>query len=410
MIRNKTVVGNNTHTQMDFENLAELYKEELLQNVLPFWLSHSQDAEFGGYFTCLDREGKVYDTDKFVWLQGRQVWMFAMLYNKVEKKQEWLDCAIQGAEFLRQYGHDGDYNWYFSLTREGRPLVEPYNIFSYTFATMAFGQLGLATGNKEYEEIARTTFLKILSKTANPKGKWNKAIPGTRDLKGFALPMILCNLTLEIEHLLDENYLLETMETCIHEVMDVFYREELGLVVENVELDGQLSDSFEGRLVNPGHSIEAMWFMMDLGVRLKKPELVEKATNIALKMVEYGWDKEYGGIFYFLDRKGYPPQQLEWDQKLWWVHVETLITMLKGYRLTGSLECLEWFEKIHEYTWTHFKDREYPEWFGYLNRQGEVLLNLKGGKWKGCFHVPRGLYQCWKVLEEMGEGGAAGQW
>ncbi len=395
---------------MDFENLAELYKEELLQNVLPFWLSHSQDAEFGGYFTCLDREGKVYDTDKFVWLQGRQVWMFAMLYNKVEKKQEWLDCAIQGAEFLRQYGHDGDYNWYFSLTREGRPLVEPYNIFSYTFATMAFGQLGLATGNKEYEEIARTTFLKILSKTANPKGKWNKAIPGTRDLKGFALPMILCNLTLEIEHLLDENYLLETMETCIHEVMDVFYREELGLVVENVELDGQLSDSFEGRLVNPGHSIEAMWFMMDLGVRLKKPELVEKATNIALKMVEYGWDKEYGGIFYFLDRKGYPPQQLEWDQKLWWVHVETLITMLKGYRLTGSLECLEWFEKIHEYTWTHFKDREYPEWFGYLNRQGEVLLNLKGGKWKGCFHVPRGLYQCWKVLEEMGEGGAAGQW
>lgn len=409
MIRNETVVGNNTHTQMDFENLAELYKEELLQNVLPFWLSHSQDAEFGGYFTCLDREGKVYDTDKFVWLQGRQVWMFAMLYNKVEKKQEWLDCAIQGAEFLRQYGHDGDYNWYFSLTREGRPLVEPYNIFSYTFATMAFGQLGLATGNKEYEEIARTTFLKILSKTANPKGKWNKAIPGTRDLKGFALPMILCNLTLEIEHLLDENYLLETMETCIHEVMDVFYREELGLVVENVELDGQLSDSFEGRLVNPGHSIEAMWFMMDLGVRLKKPELVEKATNIALKMVEYGWDKEYGGIFYFLDRKGYPPQQLEWDQKLWWVHVETLITMLKGYRLTGSLECLEWFEKIHEYTWTHFKDREYPEWFGYLNRQGEVLLNLKGGKWKGCFHVPRGLYQCWKVLEEMGEGGAAGQ-
>lgn len=409
MIRNETVVGNNTHTQMDFENLAELYKEELLQNVLPFWLSHSQDAEFGGYFTCLDREGKVYDTDKFVWLQGRQVWMFAMLYNKVEKKQEWLDCAIQGAEFLRQYGHDGDYNWYFSLTREGRPLVEPYNIFSYTFATMAFGQLGLATGNKEYEEIARTTFLKILSKTANPKGKWNKAIPGTRDLKGFALPMILCNLTLEIEHLLDENYLLETMETCIHEVMDVFYREELGLVVENVELDGQLSDSFEGRLVNPGHSIEAMWFMMDLGVRLKKPELVEKATNIALKMVEYGWDKEYGGIFYFLDRKGYPPQQLEWDQKLWWVHVETLITMLKGYRLTGSPECLEWFEKIHEYTWTHFKDREYPEWFGYLNRQGEVLLNLKGGKWKGCFHVPRGLYQCWKVLEEMGEGGAAGQ-
>ena len=306
-----------------------------------------------------------------------------------------------GAEFLKNNGHDGDYNWYFSLTREGRPLIEPYNIFSYTFATMAFGQLSLATGNKEYEHIALTTFNKILSKVENPKGKWNKAVPGTRDLKGFALPMILCNLTLEIEHLLDEDFLVRTMEVCIHEVMDVFYRPELGIVVENVELNGDLSDSFDGRLVNPGHSIEAMWFMMDLGVRLNRPKLINKAAEIALKMVEYGWDEKYGGIFYFLDRKGNPPQQLEWDQKLWWVHIETLITMLKGYQLTGSPKCLEWFEKVHEYTWLHFKDNEHPEWFGYLNRQGEVLLNLKGGKWKGCFHVPRGLYQCWKVLEKL---------
>jgi N-acylglucosamine 2-epimerase len=386
---------------MDFKELAEQYKGELLNNVLPFWLENSQDKEFGGYFSCLDQTGKVFDTDKFIWLQGREVWMFAMLYNKVEKRQEWLDCAIQGGEFLKKYGHDGDYNWYFSVTQEGEPLVEPYNIFSYTFASMAFGQLGLATGNKEYEQIAKITFEKILSKVDNPKGKWTKAHPGTRDLKNFALPMILCNLALEIEHLLDKDFLAKTIETCIHEVIDVFYRPELGIVIENVTLDGELSDSFDGRLVNPGHAIEAMWFIMDLGERLQRPELIKKATDIALKMVEYGWDETYGGIFYFMDRKGYPTQQLEWDQKLWWVHVETLITLIKGYQLTGSKECLHWFEKVHEYTWSHFKDTEHPEWFGYLNRQGEVLLSLKGGKWKGCFHVPRGMYQCWQVLEKI---------
>ncbi|SQA93606.1 AGE family epimerase/isomerase [Capnocytophaga ochracea] len=384
---------------MDFKQLEKQYRDELLQNVIPFWLEKSQDKEYGGYFTCLDRQGNVFDTDKFIWLQGREVWLFAMLYNRVEKRQEWLDCAIQGAEFLKKYGHDGNLNWYFSLDRQGNPLVEPYNIFSYTFATMAFGQLSIATGNQEYADIAKRTFDIILSKQDNPKGKWNKAYPGTRSLKNFALPMILCNLALEIEPLLEEAFIEKTMDTCIHEVMDVFLRPELGgIVVENVNADGSLSDTFEGRQLTPGHAIEAMWFIMDLGKRLNRPELIEKAVQTTLKMIDHGWDKQYGGIYYFMDRKGCPPQQLEWDQKLWWVHIETLISLIKGYQLTGNKECLQWFEKVHHYTWEHFKDPKHREWWGYLNRQGEVLLDLKGGKWKGCFHVPRGLYQVWKTI------------
>ncbi len=386
---------------MDFKQLAAQYKSELLDKVVPFWLEKSQDLEHGGYFTCLERDGEVYDTDKFVWLQGREVWMFATLYNKVEKRQEWLDCAIQGAEFLKKHGHDGNLNWYFALDREGNPLVEPYNIFSYTFAVIAFGQLSIATGNKEYADIAKRTFDIVLSKVDNPKGKWNKAAPGARALKSFALPMILCNVALEIEPLLDADFMQQTIDTCIHEVMDVFYRPELGLIVEHLSTDGELVDCFDGRLLNPGHAIEAMWFVMDLGKRLGRQDLIEKAVTIALNEAEYGWDKEHGGIFYFMDRLGRPCQQLEWDQKLWWVHIETLITMLKGYQLTGNAQCVEWFERVHNYVWTHFTDKEYAEWFGYLNRQGEVLLSLKGGKWKGCFHVPRGLFQCWQILEDL---------
>lgn len=387
---------------MDFNKLAEQYKTELLDQVLPFWLNHSQDREYGGYFTCLDREGTVYDTDKFIWLQARQVWMFSMLYNKVEKRQEWLDCALQGAEFLKKRGHDGQFNWYFALDRQGNPLVQPYNIFSYTFATIAFGQLSQATGNDEYAGIAKETFNAVLSRMDEPKGKWSKAYPGTRDLKTFALPMIICNLALEIEHLLPKEFMEKVINECIHEVMEVFFRPELGgIIVENVTKDGKLSDTFDGRLINPGHAIEAMWFIMDLGVRLNRGDLIRKATDITITMLEYGWDKEHGGVFYFMDRFGKPVQQLEWDQKLWWVHMEALISLLKGYHLTGSEQCLAWFAKMHDYTWKHFKDDKYPEWFGYLNRQGEVLLPLKGGKWKGCFHIPRGLFQCWKVLEEI---------
>ena len=386
---------------MNFSQLAEKYKTELIENVIPFWEKNSLDIQNGGYFTCLDRTGNVFDTDKFIWLQGRQVWMFSTLYNKVEQKAEWLRMAVHGAKFLQQYGHDGNLNWYFSLTREGKPLIQPYNIFSDCFATMAFGQLFKSTENKEYGVIAKKTFENILNRSGNPKGKFNKTVSETRSLKGFSLPMILCNLSLEIEHLLPGELVEKTIESVIHEVLHVFYHQDSGLILENVNPDGSFSNSFEGRLLNPGHAIEAMWFMMDLSVRLRRPKLANRAVEIALRSLKYGWDEKYGGIFYFMDIKGFPPQQLEWDQKLWWVHVETLIAMIKGFQLTGNSECLKWFEKVHDYTWSHFRDPEHGEWFGYLNRQGEVLLPLKGGKWKGCFHIPRGLMQCWKILEKL---------
>ncbi|WP_338868690.1 AGE family epimerase/isomerase [Spirosoma sp. SC4-14] len=388
---------------MQLNDYQHLYRTNLLNDVVPFWFNHSGDKEFGGYFTCLDQKGEVYDTDKFVWLQARQVWCFAMLYNRVEKRQEWLEFASQGAEFLTEHGRDAEGNWYFSLTRQGQPLVQPYNIFSDCFATMAFGQLYQATGIAEYGNIAVKTFLNILHRKDDPKGTYTKAYPGTRPLKNFALPMILCNLVLEIEPLLKPELVEQTIATGIRSVMEEFYRPELGLILENITPDGSFSDSFEGRLVNPGHGLESMWFIMDLGERAGDQALIRKAVDITLSILDYGWDRQYGGIFYFLDVKGYPPQQLEWDQKLWWVHMETLISLLKGYLHTGDERCWQWFEKVHDYMWSHFADPEYGEWFGYLNRQGEVLLPLKGGKWKGCFHIPRGLYQCWKTLEAIAE-------
>lgn len=387
-------------TQAIIDQYTLQYKSALLENVIPFWMENSIDPE-GGFFTCLLRDGKVYDTDKFIWLQARQVWTFAMLYNQQEARQEWLDIALHGGRFLLKNGKDKAGNWFFSLNQAGQPLVKAYNIFSDCFACMAFAQLYYATKEEQYREEALNTFSAILKRRANPKGKYTKTVGETRPLKNFALPMILCNLSLELKPLLAAAAVEATIDECIKEVMDNFYDERSGLILENILPDGSLSDSFEGRLLNPGHAIEAMWFIMDLGQQRNDQQLIEKAVNRTLEMLRYGWDKEHGGIFYFMDRKGYPPQQLEWDQKLWWVHLETLVALLKGFSLTQNKECWHWFEKVHDYAWEHFQDRDDGEWFGYLNREGKVLLPLKGGKWKGCFHVPRGLWQSWRILEQL---------
>ncbi len=381
---------------------AQLYRSELLEQVIPFWEKYSMDTDYGGYYTCLTPEGKVYDTDKFIWLQARQVWTFSKLYNSLEARPAWKAMAKNGIDFLEKFGRDSDGNWYFSLDQKGNPLVQPYNIFADCFAAMAFGEYYKAGKDERYAKIAQDTFQNILSRQQNPKGKYNKKYPGTRNLQDFALPMILCNLALELEHILDGDQVEELTDSITDLIINQFYDAGTGVVYENISADGKFVDSFEGRLLNPGHAIEAMWFVMNIGLRKNDHHLVQKAETIMYQQLEKGWDEKYGGIFYFMDAKGHPPEKLEWDQKLWWVHLETLVALAKTYAHNQSPKAAEWFQKVHNYTWNRFRDtKNGGEWYGYLNRKGELLLNLKGGKWKGCFHVPRALLEISKALEKI---------
>lgn len=419
-----------------YRNLATLYRTNLLDNVLPFWEKHSIDTQYGGYFTCLDAEGTVYDTDKFIWLQNRQIWTFSMLCNQpmlgdqtgddqtggdqtggdqTEKQASWLEIARRGADFLSRYGRDTDGNWFFALNRQGQPLVQPYNIFSDCFAAMAFSQYALASGCEASKEIALQAYDNVLRRQHNPKGKYNKAYPGTRPLRSLALPMILANLSLEMDWLLADAQLDQVLAKTVDEVMNVFLDSDSGLMYEHVAADGSHIDCYEGRLINPGHGIEAMWFMMAIAQRTspqrtspqrtnqrkQNTRLIDQATEVVLNILSFSWDEQHGGLYYFMDAAGHPPQQLEWDQKLWWVHLETLVALAMAYRLTGKEECWRWYQRVHDYTWSHFPDKRSGEWYGYLNRRGEVLLPLKGGKWKGCFHVPRAMYLCWQEFEKL---------
>ena len=383
---------------MKYQNI---FLDELVNEVIPFWQYFSLDKVNGGFFTCIDDKNKVFDTDKFIWLQARQVWMFATLYEQVDNKKEWLEISENGAKFLKKFGHDGSYNWYFSVTKNGRPLISPYNIFSYTFSCMAFGKLYKITNDEYYKKISIETLKKIQERSSNPKSKWNKSIGGTRDLKNFALPMILCNLYSELGDLVDQQERIKIAEECVDQIFNHFYDSKKKIIRENVFFDGKFSDSFDGRLINPGHGLEAMWFIMNLGEEYKRDEWINKSIQIALNIVDHGWDNEMKGIFYFLDSDGHSPQQLEWNQKLWWVHLEALICFLRGYELSGSNKCFEWFQKIYKYTWSNFRDSNGGEWYGYLQRSGDKLLHLKGGKWKGCFHVPRALLILYQISKRL---------
>jgi hypothetical protein len=135
------------------------YRSELLENVVPFWMRYAVDREYGGFMTCLNRDGTVVDTDKGVWQQGRASWLFSKLYNCVEPHEEWLELARLGVEFLDRYCFDptGGRMW-FHVTREGRPIHKRRCAFSESFASIAYGQFAMASGSDEYADKARRTF------------------------------------------------------------------------------------------------------------------------------------------------------------------------------------------------------------------------------------------------------------
>ncbi len=374
---------------------ATLYMDTLLNDVIPFWEKHSLDEVHGGYFTCLDQEGKLYDMDKFMWPQGRQIWMFSKLYNEVEKKQRWLDIASKGVRFLDDHGQDGEGSYYFSFTRDGQPLTNAYNIYSDCFAALAYHEYAKASNDETAKQKALHAFHRFMDRRVNPKGDYEKTT-GVRPLSNFGLTMMTAYLAFEMESIIGVEYAQTLYDHCIFEILERHYDKESGLIREFIHQDGGFLDTFEGRLINPGHGIEAIWFLMDIANKLDRQELIGQLVDICLVILKRSWDTQHDGIYYFMDVKGDPPQQLEHDQKLWWVHLEALIALSRAWLFTQRADVIMWYMKVHEYTWKHFPDPEYGEWFGYLNRQGEPHLTLKGGKWKCCFHLPRGLYECAK--------------
>jgi N-acylglucosamine 2-epimerase len=380
-------------------DLYKVYDHELLERVIPFWQKHSLDTNHGGYFNCLDADGSIYDRTKHIWLQGRQVWMFSKLYNTENKNPAWLQMAKSGAEFLRRHAILPDGKVLFALTEEGKPLQYQRKMYSACFVALGFSEYGRASGDQWYLEKAQELLGQIWRWAFHPEDLRGPSFSGETPSQTLAVPMILLNLFEEVCGS-DISKWSKEIETCISEMLEhVNYEQRM--VFENVGPKGQVLDSPQGRLLNPGHAIEGSWFLMHWAKRLGRPELKQHALNMARWSHETGWDKEKGGLFYFLDAKGYSPLPLEWNMKLWWPHCEALYAHLLNFKESGDTKDWDLFMQTHEYTFSHFPDPKYGEWFGYLDRNGEVTHRFKGGPYKGCFHVPRALWLVKGLLKEM---------
>ena len=378
---------------------GERCRRELLEGVMPFWMEHGWDRKHGGVYTCLDRDGTLMDPTKSVWFQGRFAYILAYAFNRVEKNTDWLAAAKSTIDFFERHCFDARGKMYFEVAADGTPLRMRRYLFSECFAAMALAEYAKAAGDGGCAERAAALFRRILSFAGDPAVTPPKYEPAMAS-QGHSLTMILINVAMVLKQVSDDPSLDAQIDESIARLMKYFVRPEFKCVLETVGPNGEFIDTCAGRTINPGHAIETSWFLMDVAAARGDKALLAQALRILDWSWDWGWDEEAGGgIISFRDCRNFPPQCYEQDMKFWWPQCEAIIANRTAFLLTGERSYLDRFRLAADWAWAHLKDPEFPEWFGYLHRDGTVAQPAKGNIFKGPFHIPRMLVRCSQPAE-----------
>ena len=387
------------------QSWADSYKKDLTENIMPFWMEHGWDRENGGVYTCVNRDGSLMDSTKSVWFQGRFAFICAFAYNNVEKNQMWLDAAKSTLEFIEKHCFDEKGHMYFSVTADGQPLRKRRYVFSETFASIAMSEYALATGDQHWAKRAIQVFEDTQRFLATP-GFLPAKFEADVKLQGHSIVMILINVGSCIRKVVDDPKLTQQIDESIEKLKKYFIHPEFKCLLETVGENGEFIDTNMTRTINPGHCIETSWFIMEEAkLRGWDKPMFDLALQVFDWSWDWGWDKQYGGIINFRDCKNLPSQDYSQDMKFWWPQCETIIASLYAYLGTGDEKYLYRHERISEWTYAHFPDPEYGEWYGYLHRDGTVAQPAKGNLYKGPFHIPRmmikGYMLCQEILKKL---------
>lgn len=398
--------GENVEMTNELKEFAETCRRELTENVLPFWLAHGWDRKHGGVYTCLDRDGTRMDATKSVWFQGRFAYVLSFAFNCVTPTAEWLAAAKSALDFLERHCFDTHGKMYFEVAADGTPLRMRRYLFSEAFAALAHAEYAKAVrGTDPALSAAHTTraleLFRRIRAFAPDAARCPPKYEPAGATQGHSLTMILINVATALKQVSDDPILDAQVDESIDRLFRFFVRPEFNCVLETVGPHGEFIDTCAGRTINPGHGIETSWFLMDVARARDDRALLAQALQVLDWQWNWGWDAEQGGgILSFRDCRGFPSQAYEQDMKFWWPQCEAIIANLEAYRLTGEEKWLERFRLARDWAWAHLKDREYPEWFGYLHRDGTVAQPAKGNLFKGPFHIPRMLVKCGELCKE----------
>jgi N-acylglucosamine 2-epimerase len=344
----------------DLQAVAKACRRDLFERFLPFWEAHGIDHENGGFMCGMDHDGRYVNTDKYHWFQGRGVWIYSRLYNRFERRPEWLDTARKTRDFLLRHAVQPDGWWAELLARDGRVLV-PFkgDIYGMLFAAEGLAEYAEATGRSEDFDRAVALVKQVFKFITRPNYVPPGGPPGVR---GQGLWMITLQVVTQLLRRSTDPELAEIAERCVDAVVVRHFQPEIGLNTEYLDMDFKRPAGEEVKS-NLGHGLEAYWFIMEEAKRLKDRALFDLAVERARRHFEVAWDFVYGGLANWINvgRGGYewPAEQPVFTgqefkdvgeyhyMKSLWSHDEALIAMLKTLQDRPA----PWAERYFDLGW-----------------------------------------------------------
>jgi N-acylglucosamine 2-epimerase len=384
---------------MNKSELRRTYRELLLDGIVPFWARHGVDAEFGGVLSCMEEHGKPVSGDKYIWSQARWVWTCSALYNRIEKRPEFLTWARSTIKFLLQHGRDKQGRWVYHTTREGKTIEGATSIYSDCFVVYGLSEYCRAVPDAGLLALAKQIFESIQKRieTAGFAETAPYKLPPNR--RNHGVPMILTEVAGELAKTLKDSAIAGAADEYAGQIMRHFVRPARRCLVEFLDREYREVPASEGTFVMPGHAIESMWFQMHRALTRKDTGTIRAAAKVLRWHLEKGWDKEYGGIFLGIDAEGHPPFLPNSDAKVWWPHTEALYALLLEHELTGEGWCKKWFDQVFEWSFDHFSMPEAGEWRQRLDRTGKPTTKVIALPVKDPFHLPRALILSLELLQ-----------
>ena len=395
---------------MTLQELDSDYHDRLFSQYLPFWDRGGYDPENGGFMCELYDDGTVQNDEKFIWYQGRAVWVYSFLYNNFGKDRRFLEIARKTKDFMVERMYRGGGKWYDSVNRAGKPVVSTGqgtsdDIYGAMFAAAGLIEYYRAVGDDRDLELAKTCIGESMKAYENP-GYTGITIGGI-DRTGLRTQghsfMVVWILT-QLLSFYNDPAMEKLQREHVGHIMNHFWNTDYGIVNENLYHDySRIPD--HDRYMMTGHSLETLWIILNEALRIRDRELFAMAKNRFRRLVEMSWDYVFEGCgttaYYVFDTPDHGTGP-DFSLKDMWTHTEILIGCMTILEYTGEVWAKEWYERARAYVLMTMANTGIGIWRQAVDRFGVNAKRPGISIYRKCnFHQPRCLMMNMLSLDRL---------